>query len=638
MQIRKTAANLIEKKIIITTIILWIVVILLYLAYRYWGVSLVDKAYHEHSSSFLNHMIKGRNIHSINYYYEQTNRFVYEVLTFIFILSIAHPVYILLKRLVILIREKFDQDTESGQSFTVQSWFADPVLVPQAVMAFFLALLVSVLPLVFSQYPPLLDYPSHIARVYILHNWNELPILQEWYDIRSFLLPNVVMDLIVSLLAKLFTIDIAGRVFIALTLGITLSGCMFLHRCIFGYFTLWPLVSSLFLFNWILLFGFLNYLFGVGLLLWAVGAWISLSRSAPWFRILCGTLFSIALFFCHLATVGLYAIIVAGYEVQRSTGALGISKWKAVRDLLVGASIFVAPLLLFIASSTSGEASSVIDYVYPWGWTKLITIYRVLMSGNWLLDNLMVVVVAMFIVILICHGRLQVYKFMCLPLILLLITYLVMPETLLSGRYVDTRLPIAIIFVAIGCTQLKLRNKVWYRAVLSGLAVFLIFRSIVLSYNWYQYNQITQEFTTAFTRLPPNSTLFVASEGHYPDFYQGNRQLWQPPVWHLGSLATLQPSIIVPAIFAHPSQQPITVTERYAVLKAFQRDNPIKVQNSEELVTLIGRIQHLAADNDMQAKPLFLLVLDPKYPELSLPSNTTLIGSGTRFVLLNLSL
>jgi hypothetical protein len=225
---------------------------------------------------------------------------------------------------------------------------------------------------------------------------------------------------------------------------------------------------------------------------------------------------------------------------------------------------------------------------------------------------------------------------MSLPLILLLITYVVMPEQLLSGRYVDTRLPVAILFVAIGCTQLTLRNKVWYRAVLTSLAALLIFRSISLSYDWYKYNQITQELTTAFTELPPNSTLFVASEGPPLDFYQGSRQLWQPPMSHLGSLATLQQSIFVPAIFAHPSQQPITVTERYAVLKAFQRDDPIRVKNSEELVTLIGRIQHLAANNDMQMKPLFLLVLDPKYPVFPLPSHTQLIESGTRFVLLDL--
>jgi len=146
----------------------------------------------------------------------------------------------------------------------------------------------------------------------------------------------------------------------------------------------------------------------------------------------------------------------------------------------------------------------------------------------------------------------------------------------------------------------------------------------------------SKEFTTAFTKLPSNSILFVASEGPSPDFYQGNRQPWQPPVWLLGSLATLQQSIFVPTTHAHPSQQPITVTERYAVLKAFQRDNVIRVKNSEELVTLIGRIQHLAADNDMQAKPLFLLVLDPTYPDFPMPSNTQLIGSSTRFVLLDL--
>jgi hypothetical protein len=104
----------------------------------------------------------------------------------------------------------------------------------------------------------------------------------------------------------------------------------------------------------------------------------------------------------------------------------------------------------------------------------------------------------------------------------------------------------------------------------------------------------------------------------------------------VGSLATLQQSIFVPAIFSDTAQQPIIVAEKYTALKALQRSNPIKVSNSEELLTLIGRIQQLASDHAIQAKPLFLLVLDPKDPELSLPNTTHLIGAGRRFVLLDL--
>ena len=39
----------------------------------------------------------------------------------------------------------------------------------------------------------------------------------------------------------------------------------------------WPLLVGFFLYNAIFLFGFTNYLFGVGVLLWAVAAWVAMA-------------------------------------------------------------------------------------------------------------------------------------------------------------------------------------------------------------------------------------------------------------------------------------------------------------------------------------------------------------------------
>ncbi len=73
-----------------------------------------------------------------------------------------------------------------------------------------------------------------------------------------------------------------------------------------------PLAAGVLIYNEVLLVGVMNYIFGIGLALWALAAWIALrDRNSSW-GIVVSTLFVIALFFCHLFAVGLYGLGLAG--------------------------------------------------------------------------------------------------------------------------------------------------------------------------------------------------------------------------------------------------------------------------------------------------------------------------------------
>ncbi|MGD8309662.1 MAG: hypothetical protein PVG98_09465, partial [Chromatiales bacterium] len=144
--------------------------------------------------------------------------------------------------------------------------------------ALLLVWLVSCVPLAFATYPPLLDYPFHLARVHVLAEWSEVPWFHQAYRPGSFFLPNVGWDTLMLGLSAVLPLDVAGRVFIALVFLLILSGCAFLNWSLYRRLTLWPLVCSIFVYNWILLLGFLSYLLGLGVMLWGVGAWIATSR------------------------------------------------------------------------------------------------------------------------------------------------------------------------------------------------------------------------------------------------------------------------------------------------------------------------------------------------------------------------
>jgi hypothetical protein len=509
--------------------------------------------------------------------------------------------------------------------------------VRQATLVCLVTWLVATIPICVVTYPPLWDYPAHLARIYILAHWRSSPALQSWYDVRSFLLPNVGMDLVVLGPAKFFRLAVAGGIFLAIILALILSGCMVVHRGVYGHFSLWPLVAALFLFNWIWQFGFLNYLLGVGLMLWATGLWVGGRRTPTWLRLLYGTVFAVVLFFCHLVALGLYAIIVAGYEVQRSASTMRTNAWLALRDLLVGAAIFLIPILLFLASPASGEISRLSYKNLGW---KPHAVFRTLESGNVSLDFVTFAALAASLAVIYLYGRLRVAKSMSLPLALLLMAYLVTPYQLQSVQFVDARLPVAILFVTIGCLSLDLRSQVCRRALLVGFTGLLVCRASVLSYDWHQYDRVINACVTTFGRLAPQSLLFVVME--WPASGASSirtgfaRPLWRPPLMHVASWSTLQQPIFVATTFANLSQQPITVTSRYAALYNFQQHEPIPVKTADEFAAVTTQIRRLVGNSGLQPVPVFLLVLYPEFLQLPLPQGTAVVGAGPHFLVLGL--
>ena len=604
------------KKTILISCSLLVGALILILAYHYWGAALIADIYFERSFSFANDIFQGRDTHSLEFYQTRSDRLVYTTIKITLLASLL---------------PYFFSYAARARSTIPSTGFSTDISLPVAATAFFFALLLSIAPLGFVTHPPLLDYPFHIARAYILNAWSESPSLQDWYDIQSFIIPNMGMDLGLLLLGKFLPIEIAGRVFIILIFALTLSGCMFLYTSLYKHISLWPLASSFFLFNGILLLGFVNYLFGIGVLLWAVGIWLRLGDQNHVSRLVFGTVVSSTLFFAHLVTLGLYAIVVAAYEIQRSLITYRSSKKAAAADLAVGASIFVVPLALFLLSSTAGEARTEIAYIQPYIWSKLRA-FGSLLSGYQLVDGLQIILLTSFLLIGVLHGTFQIARPMFLALAMLLATYFLVPAQALSAALIDYRLPIAIAFLTIGSTKFALRNRTWYRAAVVGMAGFLALRAIVLSYTWAQDDEVITEYREALSRMAPNSILFVASgETSFKDTVQALGK--KTPVNHLGSLATIEHGVFVPAIYAHPSQQPITVNNHYSAIKDFQNDGVIRLKTAETLDTVIGEIRRLSGDELNKQKAIYILIHYPKQPP---PDGTQVIVSGSRFHLLQI--
>src|SRR5947207_470469 len=77
-------------------------------------------------------------------------------------------------------------------------------------------------------------------------------------------------------------------------------------------FVLFPL-----LYNHVFLIGVMNYMFGLGLVLWALAVWVWL-RERMWpLRLVVSAIFVLALFVCHLFAVALYGMGLFAIELHR---------------------------------------------------------------------------------------------------------------------------------------------------------------------------------------------------------------------------------------------------------------------------------------------------------------------------------
>lgn len=149
------------------------------------------------------------------------------------------------------------------------------------IFALFLAFCAVIsIPVLTHKLPPLSDYVNHLARMYVIDAEGKDAYLDRFYEIHWQIIPNLMMDMVVPTLARIVNIYLAGQLFLISIFVLMVSGTLALNRALTGRWSALPLVVVPLLYNNLLLVGVANYLFGIGLVLWALAAWVELRERA----------------------------------------------------------------------------------------------------------------------------------------------------------------------------------------------------------------------------------------------------------------------------------------------------------------------------------------------------------------------
>jgi hypothetical protein len=425
---------------------------------------------------------------------------------------------------------------------------------PQVAVLFGVLALVAVIPVITHPLPPLEDYLNHLARMHVIATIGRDPYLARFYEIDWQIVPNLMMDMVVPVLARIMNVYLAGQVFTVAALLLIVSGTLALNRALFGQWSVLPLIAFPFLYNYVFLVGLMNYEFGMGLALWALAIWVWLRERAWPLRLAVSALFVVLLFFCHLFAVGLYGLGLLAYELWRALTRVDL--WPQIRaiDFAATGLPFVPVLVLLLMSPTWAHR-----FDYDWeprgkidGLIYVIEVYS---------DIVAFVVVAGIGAAAIWAFRRGLLRFHPVGWLLLLVgclIYLALPRILFATYMADQRLPVAVAFMLIACVQLELRHRLVRRGFLALLLVALVLRVIEVDLAWAQLSPLTLEFRDSIKRISPGSTILIA----YADQSAGD-DVRDLGLVHAACLAMIERSALVTTAFTVNGKQIMHVQTRY---------------------------------------------------------------------------
>lgn len=357
--------------------------------------------------------------------------------------------------------------------------------------------------------PPLGDYPNHLARMHILASYADSPALQLNYVIKWKAAPYLAMDLIVPYLVPFMSIYTAGRVFLYACLMLCVLGTAAVHAALFGRLSPWPAASALFAYNFVFRAGLVSYLFGVGVWLLAFAGWIVLSRRSAGWRIAAGSLLSLPVFFSHYFAFFGYGLCVAAYELGVWLSTRDRTASGLLRRTVAAAIPAIVPLAILVTVPTAQERGIT---RYGTLTEKLISLWSLLTFPGARFDLTILVFAAAVLTAGLLFGRLRLAAPMYLPLIVLSIAAIAVPEVLFGIAAMDRRFPLVFLFLLIASLSWQaLSPKV--AIPLAGVAVALLAANVTsITRAWRPIGAQYDEFRAALPAIERGASVIVFSE------------------------------------------------------------------------------------------------------------------------------
>jgi len=411
-------------------------------------------------------------------------------------------------------------------------------------LAWLLFTLVALAPLCLVRVPGLGDYLNHLARMHVLVSIAYSADLQRAYQVHWTPIPYLAMDAVVPLLAHILPIYLAGKIFVLACVVMPVAGTACLHIAVHRRLSLVPLAAWLVSYNTLLEFGFLNYLFSLGIALMLFAAWIVTTFWPRWRRAALFAPLVLALYFGHAFACFAYCLAIAGFEAHQALQS-PFSRFRAVAADLLAAFSQAVPALVF-AATLNVHSGYVGTLNTSWGdlRSKLFAACAPFLFLHDPTNAFVLLALIALTALLAVRVRLapQVWP-ACIPVMLAAIA---MPHVLDSTWGMDLRLPLFLVLLLIAAASFP-RSAAFRWPVMAVLCVLLAAKSTDAWRALHALDGQIAETRQILASLPRGARLLVVNVG-------GSRVARDkvPPItyWHMPLTAVIDRDAFVPYLFS----------------------------------------------------------------------------------------
>jgi hypothetical protein len=386
-----------------------------------------------------------------------------------------------------------------------------------------------------------MDYPQHLAKLQIRKTIGFDTNVSQFYQFGWKFTPHLGVDLLATPFLPFLPVEVTGRIVIVVTFVLICMGTILLDRELNRENYGLSLFSGIFLYNGAFMWGFLQYLIGIGFSIWLFWCWVRYREKVNGIGIVLFTVLGGVVCMMNLWALVTYGVCVAGYECAMFWENLRTERQVRLSQLKIpcGAAIsLLIPLLAFIIPAspvTSNYAKTVWglgDSLVKWKAEVLVSpIFTRQLSFE---KPLLVAVTAIFVVGL-ATRTIAVNPRMLIPLGAFGVILIIIPTELVGWWFAEHHLASGMVFYALAGIGWGNTSRARIQLVCLLLAVCLLVRIGSVIWSWQPMQAIIDEYDSALQLVPPGSRMLVLIGSDYGG-----------PLFHVPVLAAAKQSVFVP--------------------------------------------------------------------------------------------
>jgi len=396
-----------------------------------------------------------------------------------------------------------------------------------------------VLPIWYVHYPPLLDFPTHVASTFVLAQLhNSHYEFARYYAADWAPTPYITTDVLMVAFSRVMPTLIAGKLVFGLgMIGLPLAAWFFLRQINPGddAVALWFLLAT---HNIFFRYGFIGFYCSLAFMFLALGLWLRFLNKPSAARWIAACAALAATYFTHLLAFIFAGLIVGLYSLTR----------PRVKEWLASAGLFVPWLACYFIFSRVVE-KQVGGAVFR-TWSEKLEAFWLILAGNSDLLNRLAItaVIALFVFGWLRNSEFQWQWRWVVVSAGLLITFIALPVGYGEGYDLDVR-ALPILFVTI-FAMARFGRRGWKFAPL----VLLIFaaRTVDLTKQFRAAQPELAGLAGSFALTPPNAIVLPIVAGPDED---PMRQFYA----HFSDYGTVDRGWISPYLLEDPGLLPLRI-------------------------------------------------------------------------------